>query len=210
MAANLEPTRDILEVEFTSQPSQEKLIVYVTHWPWQRQPSSARVQVARMITELIKKQTAHNPQANAIVMGDFNVIDADHPHAFREVFAGNLHDARQEFFRRESVTLDAKKAMAYGTYFYPLKMSWDNLDRIFYNKNLLDGRGLEADAASYKILSLPFLTTTFTYKEEGEFFFGSVIKNIPNRYNFSADSAAKAGFSDHFAIAIDLRLAKRQ
>lgn len=203
---DLDPTRDILEVEFLFTPSREKLVVYVTHWPWQRQPSSARVQVAHMVAGLIRRQVARDPQVNAVVMGDFNVIDADHPHAFREVFDGYLHDARRGFLRREDVTPEDRRGMATGTYFYPPKMSWDNLDRIFYNQNLQNGSGLEVDVTSYKILSLPFLTTTFVYEALDEFLFGSVVKNVPNRYNFSASSHKDAGFSDHFAVAMRLEL----
>ena len=122
------------------------------------------------------------------------------------MFDGYLHDARHEFLHSDAVALEDKKGIASGTYFYPPKMSWDNLDRIFYNQNLQDGTGLEAEVTSYKILSLPFLTTTFTYETPDEYLFGSVVKNVPNRYNFSASSVSDAGFSDHFAIAIELKL----
>ena len=201
---DLKPTRNILEVEFFFTPTKEKLIVYVVHWPSQYSPSRARMLAAQKVDDLTKRKTARDRRANVLVIGDFNVISSDHPHPFREVFDGHLYDARREFLSNESVIPEAKKNTSLGTYFYPPSMSWDNLDRIFYNSSLRNGYGLEANSASFRILSLPHVTKTFVYERVEDFLFGSQIKNVPNRYNFKAEHPRDAGFSDHFAVTIDL------
>lgn len=203
------PTRNILEVEFLLPVSEEKLVVYVVHWPSPRHPDEARMVAARNVISLIGRQMSRNWRVNVLVMGDFNVLPGDHPNPLRRLFAGRLHDAHTSFFQNEDIELEDKKSMPIGTYFYPPKMSWDVLDHIFSNANLHDGSGLEVDSKSYRILAPPYLTTTYVYDREGEFLFGSKVNNVPRRYNFNAESAADAGFSDHFAVLIDLIITPR-
>ena len=199
------PTRDMLEVEFLLAPSNEQLVVYVVHWPSQRSPSQARMVAARRAVELIRDQQRRNQRVNVIAMGDFNVIASDHPHPFRELFDSRLRDAQRVFMSDKGITWEQRLAKPLGTYFYPPKMQWDQLDRIFYNKNLSDNKGLELDVRSFRILAYPWLTKTFTYKKPGEFLLGSTINNVPKRYDFNTTDTKAAGYSDHFALRVDLR-----
>ena len=202
------PTRDILEVEFRL-ANGEYLVVYVVHWPSQRSPSEARMVAARRTVELVREQQRRNPRVSIVVLGDFNVIDADHPHPFRDLFDSRLFDVQSAFMQDNSIAWERRRAVPLGTYFYPPRMSWNRLDRIFYNKNLRDGRGVELDIQSFKVLAYPWLVKTFTYKKPGEFLLGSTVKNVPKRYDFRATSAYKAGYSDHFALSVNLRYPRR-
>ena len=195
------PTRDMLEVEFSLAHGNERLVVYVMHWPSQRSPSQTRMAAARRAVELIRDQQRRDQRVNIIVMGDFNVIASDHPHPFRELFDSRLHDAQRD----KGIPWKQRIAKSLGTYFYPPKMEWDNLDRIFYNKNLNNNKRLELDVRSFRILSYPWLTNTFTYKKPGEFLLGSTVNNVPKRYDFNATDTKAAGYSDHFALRVDLR-----
>ena len=199
------PTRDFLEVEFRMAKNNERLVVYVMHWPSQRSPSKARMVAARRAVELLREQQRRDRRVNVIMMGDFNVIASDHPHPFRELFDSRLLDAHRSYMQNKSIRWEQRQAMAVGTYFYPPKMNWNRLDRIFYNKNLANNKGLELITSSFRVLAYPWLTRTFTYQRPGEFLLGSTVKNVPKRYNFNATSANKAGFSDHFALSVNLR-----
>ena len=199
------PTRDLLEVEFHLARNNARLVVYVMHWPAQSAPSQARMAVARRTVELLRDQQRRDRRVNVVVMGDFNVIASDYPHPFRELFDKRLQDVQRAFRYDKSIAWERRLATPLGTYFYPPKMRWNSLDRIFYNKNLNDNKGLELDVRSFRILSYPWLTKTFTYKKIGEFLLGSTINNVPQRYNFSATEAEAAGYSDHFALRVDLR-----
>lgn len=196
------PTRDILEVEFNVTPGRNRLVVYVVHFPSQRSPSQARMVAARRLIELIREQERRDRRTHILAMGDFNVIAQDHPHPFRELFDSRLFDAHSASL--ENTSWERRIAMPPGTYFYPPNMQWNKLDRIFYNKNMRDGTGLEIDLQSFQVLAYPWLTKTFTYKKPGEFLLGSTIKNVPKRYNFKATSPTKAGYSDHFALRVNL------
>lgn len=198
-------TRDLLEVEFSLAGKNERLVVYVVHWPSQRSPSEARMVAARRTVELIRNQQRRDQRVNIIVMGDFNVIYADHPHPFRELFDSRLLDAHRVRMSDRSIPWEQRRAVPIGTYFYPPKMSWDRLDRIFYNKNLANNKALELDVHSFRTLAYPWLTKIFTYSRPGEFLLGSTINNVPKRYDFTANDANTAGYSDHFALRVDLR-----
>ena len=200
------PTRDLLEVEFRLTRNSERFVVYVMHWPSQRAPSEARMVAARRAVELLRDQQRRDRRVNIVMMGDFNVIDTDYPHPFRELFDSRLLDAQRVFMNDRSIAWEQRLATPTGTYFYPPSMRWNNLDRIFYNKNLANNKGLELDTRSFRILAYPWLTKTFTYKKPGEFLLGSTINNVPKRYDFTATTAKTAGYSDHFALQVDLRM----
>ena len=198
------PTRNLLEVEFSFPKLQERLLVYVLHWPAQGAPSSERMFAATHLMQTIKEQNRQDKQTNILVIGDFNVIAEDHPHPFHELFDGQLFDARQAFVADRSISRQQKRSLALGTYFYAPTMDWVNLDRIFFNTNLRDNRGLEVDHKSFRIVSPPQVTKDFIYDRPEEYLYGSMVKNVPKKYNFNAISSETAGYSDHFAVRIDL------
>lgn len=198
------PTRNFLEVEFSFPKLQERLLVYVLHWPAQGAPSSTRMSAATELMQAVQEQGRRDKRVNVLVIGDFNVIPEDYPHPFREVFDGQLTDARQAFVSDRSISRQQKRSLALGTYFHVPTMSWENLDRIFFNANLSDSRGLEVNNKSFQIVSHQPLAKDFTYNRPEEFLFGSLVKNVPNKYDHNALSSETAGYSDHFAVQIDL------
>ena len=198
------PTRNLLEVEFSFPKLRERLLIYVLHWPAQGAPSSTRMLAATELMQAIQKQRQRDKSSNIMVIGDFNVIPKDHPHPFRELFDGKLIDARREFVSDRTISRQQKQSLAPGTYFYIPTMSWDDLDRIFFNANLRDSNGLEVDHKSFQIVSPPKITKDFVYNRPEEYLFGSIVKNIPKRYNFDVISPETAGYSDHFAVRINL------
>ena len=198
------PTRNLLEVEFSFPKLQERLLVYVLHWPAPVIPSSERMLAANQLIQAIKEQNQRDKRTNVLVIGDFNVIAEDHPHPFRELFDGLLFDAKRAFVADRSIGRHQKRSLALGTYFHVPKMAWVDLDRIFFNANLRDDRGLEVNHKSFQIVSPPQVTKDFTYNRPEEFLFGSMVKNVPKKYNFDALSPETAGYSDHFAVRLDL------
>jgi len=206
------PTRNILEVKFRFHG--QELIFFVNHWPSQSAtaPAPVRVNVAKQVQALVDQRLSTNADAHIVVFGDFNTIDSDFPHPFRTVFhdASARHPLLDSYdeFRKSRADAAVKNQMAAGTYFYPPRMGWDRLDRIFTNGNLSDGRGLEADFASFRILSPDLLCKTYVYDDDRYAHFGSQIKQSPFRPDFFTDSPNLAGYSDHFPIFMQLKLAK--
>ena len=202
--------RPILEVEFTTPKG--RLVVYVLHWASQGKPTVFRTASAATLMSLITEQQRRDRHVSVLALGDFNVINEDYPHPFRALMDSKLLDAETAFredpripdFQSNGISV-GKKQMPLGTYFYPPLMRWDSLDRIFFSKNMLDGSGIEADVRGFRILSFPYLTKTFVYNRENEFYYGTSIKNVPNPYKDAATSVEKAGFSDHFGIILGIK-----
>ncbi|MDE3269041.1 MAG: hypothetical protein OYH77_02020 [Pseudomonadota bacterium] len=195
--------RPMLEVEF--KVNGQSLYVYVAHWASPASPSEYRLASSRTLISLIKERLLKDRNAAVMAIGDFNVLDRDYPHPFREdFFARTLTDLETAFRRHKDVPWEDKISMPFGTSFYPPSMNWSSLDRLFVNQHLRDGRGLEVDVPSFRIFAPPFMRDTFVYDRDGDYHRGSVIKNVPKRYNNAATTAGDAGFSDHYPILVDL------
>lgn len=203
------PTRNILEAEFAL--NGERLFFFVNHWPSQGAPSPARNAAARLLREIINQRLAQD-ETHVIVMGDFNVIDRDHPHPFRDVLNGTdiasmrrLLDVHDLFKADHTIPDEIKKATPIGTYFYVPDMAWNRLDRFFISQSLQDRQGIELRPHSYRIVSKPFITSKFHYNHSDYHNYGSVVAGIPFRGRTDTLSPTKAGFSDHFPIYVELR-----
>jgi len=199
------PTRNILEVLFQV-AGKYTLSVFVNHWPSQSSSGAVRSKTAMVAKEAYLARLIKNPQHHILLTGDFNTIDADHPHPFKTVVTAGEHplqDVRDLYLATDRVSEEEKKQLPLGTYFYTRNMVWNNLDRFFVNNRLKDGNGLELQAPSFKIYTKG-ITKDFRYDRPGEFHFGSVITKTPKRYNHRADSLQEAGFSDHFPISVKL------
>ena len=195
--------RPMLEVEFRA--GNQHLHVFVVHWASPGNPTEYRLASARKLIGLVKERVHKNRNAAVVAMGDFNVVARDYPHPFRErFFASNLFDIEAAYKRSDTIPWELKNMMPFGTHFYPPRMSWDSLDRVFMNRQLRDGQGLEIDVPSFKIFTRPYMAKTFVYEREGEYHNGSMIKNVPKRYDYSSTNAGDAGFSDHYPILVDL------
>lgn len=202
-------TRDILGAYFRRKGSSSDAIlgVYVNHWPSQSAPSSFRITTARALKKFIESDKRKFGASNlhVVALGDFNTVDGDNPHPFDEVIetrdsGAALIDTRALADSRQ------RRNQPPGTSFYPRKMKWDFLDRIFISANLRDGSGTDAIDGSYFILWDERITEDYYDSNDASVFSGSVVRGIPKRYNFNASTAAEAGFSDHLSVKLDIYL----
>jgi hypothetical protein len=94
-------TRPILEITLAL-PDGHELTVLVNHWSSSRHGQTSKIkryQAAEFVRELVKKKMAENPQAEIMVMGDFNA-----PPTSAEIIGGlrpyvkasnNFYDSKQ-------------------------------------------------------------------------------------------------------------------
>jgi endonuclease/exonuclease/phosphatase family metal-dependent hydrolase len=152
-----------------------------------------------------------DPSVNIILIGDFNVIDRDFPHPFRDAFDRiffpkyRLAEVHDLYMNDPSICDTAKQAMAPGTFFFARDKEWNRLDRFFVSQNLLSGRGLTLDVSTYQIYAPDFLAIDFVYTNEKSPHFGQVVKNVPYSVYPDLKTPENAGYSDHFAILMKLR-----
>ncbi|MBY0413952.1 MAG: hypothetical protein K2Q18_07295 [Bdellovibrionales bacterium] len=198
------PSRNILEVEFTVHG--EPLTIFVNHWPSLANPDSWRIKAAEVLANRTKEILAKNPNMSIIAVGDFNTIDENNPHPFKTVlFKDNLFSDTAEVFKSDkSISDDVKKKMPEGSYYYPPKDQWNMLDHIFYTAALKDGKGLEIDVPSFEIY-LP----NFALKEVKKGLGSEDEKDrrifmAPLRFDTSAKTKDKMGFSDHFSVVVKI------
>lgn len=204
------PSRNVLQVNFLV--GGHNLIVFMNHWPSQGAPAPVRVAVAKFVQEKVKQAIDADPSATVVVMGDFNVISNDRPDPFFNVLenpaAGTAQlfdvDSKWRGALKSTQNYTELNAMPLATYFYGVEASFNLLDRFFVNKNATDGRGLEVDVNKYRIVTAPEITSTWGYPK-GHWLSGSIVRGIPRRYDHNATDAAKAGYSDHFPIYLEMK-----
>lgn len=205
IAKNSKPTRDILKVIFKT--GTHDLVLFVNHWPSQESPASERKVAAEV---MMKSASEEMKKGHAVVaMGDFNVIAADRPDPFYDVFMNprqthpliDVHSAVQASAKELKIDLSTYPA---GTYFFAPAFVWNMLDRFFVSPDLLKAGTIQADLRSYRILSEPFMTETTQIRKGPHA--GSVVAGTPLRAKHNEASPHKAGYSDHFPILLDLVL----
>jgi hypothetical protein len=203
-------TRNILEVEFEL-GNGEHLFVYVNHWPSPNSPAAFRVEAAHTLQGAIDRRLQQYGKALILAMGDFNTLDTDSPHPFETVLLSHksrnpLFDLRKEFDSSNEVSEEKKRSLPLGTQFFAKDKNWNNLDRFFVNRNLLDKQGVDADVNSFDINAYGPLVKEFVDKFDKNASRGKDGKKImvPYRYNIFAKSEAEAGYSDHYAISMSL------
>ncbi|HJL43762.1 MAG TPA: hypothetical protein RMG48_20810 [Myxococcales bacterium LLY-WYZ-16_1] len=168
------PTRGILEATF--EVGGHHLTVFVNHWPSKRGGEGAadqREKVAEQLKHMIRERQALDPNAEILVVGDFNtfleeapfsepylnaVLD---PEAVRNAPDGEklfhtVADVAEEVLGRrfdsmdELGRLERSSALEIGTHFY--KGTWNTLDGIIVNRGLLDGKGIEYVEGSAEVV----------------------------------------------------------
>ena len=194
------PTRNILEVEFKI--NKKPVTIFVNHWPSLGNPTVARIAAAKVLKARIDRILSNNGKHSIVALGDFNTIDENHPHPFRSVLTedGHMKDMLKVYMSSKSIDRKKKKAFPLGTYFYPPKMQWNMLDRIFVSKNLVDGKNSEIELDSFHIHNPRILTSVYEYTDGP--YKGSRVVGVPKDYDHTATKKNKAGFSDHFAVSV--------
>lgn len=218
------PSRNILEVQFRVFGSY-KVYFFVVHWPSQgggKKSNKARILVANKLQKLVNKVKLQDPKNHIIVLGDFNVLESDRPHAIYDVLYGRngetkLYDAFEGYLKNVSIPKKKKYMMPLGTTFYPNNMSWSRFDRILVSDNLEAGyiqkcqRGLAVLTESYSVHTPEFLLDDYTYEDPRNtpgaltsFHMGSTVRNVPYRFRVVPEDGEKIGYSDHFGIYLKL------
>ncbi len=203
----VKPTRNVLELALDVHG--KKLSVFSNHWPSQAAPSEVRVGVAKLVKEIVLERLK-DPNHHVILAGDFNTINKDHPHPFKDVIEageGALINIYERFKSDRSIPWEVKDAMPLGTYFYKRNMEWNVLDNFFVSPNMLDGKGVEVELKSFKIVAPRFAKEDFIYDENrNSSLYGSVVVGVPKRYNHKVSyKILSAGYSDHFPIQIKVK-----
>ncbi|MGE3974208.1 MAG: endonuclease/exonuclease/phosphatase family protein [Bdellovibrionales bacterium] len=203
-------TRNLLVANFTVvvRPAVGTLGVFVNHWPSQGKSSEARVQAAQALRTFVNEEAGRKTNYHAVLLGDFNTIDGDRPHPFREVI---LNPTWSEKFEDAQTLFESLKAlqgihMPPASYFYAKDGVWNRLDHIFVNKNLVDGAGMEIMPETFRIVAPEFMTRAFEYYYNQHHLYSSVIFGVPRRYNHDTKNPAVAGYSDHFPVSVKLKM----
>lgn len=200
------PTRNILEVEFLLD-KKYPLTVFVNHWPSLGNPNIKRVRAAEFLRKRVQEILKKNKDHAVVAVGDFNTIDSNHPHPFKDVLLKDdlLYDLHESYKDDKKISWDTKNQQPPGTYFFAPEMTWNVLDRVFLSPNLKGKKGLSVANDSYEIYAPNFVTETYEYKSRGKYLNGSKVVGVPKRYNHNASTTGEAGYSDHFPVIFKIK-----
>ncbi len=193
------PTRDILDVTFRVRNG-SVLHVVGNHWPsrsaGQYESEPYRILVAENCSWIVEQHYRHNPEANIVVMGDFN--DEPFNRSIQEYLFAIRNRARVQARRNSSrarpylynLTWSLLDGPTPGSFYYGSAPSgWNMIDQMMVSKGVLTGSGgLEVEEESMAI---------FRPKRIRD---GSKPKPFRRRKQKWVE-----GFSDHFPITATLR-----
>jgi endonuclease/exonuclease/phosphatase family metal-dependent hydrolase len=179
-----ERTRDIIEARLHHDGAD--LYVFVNHWPSRGNDEWQRCLAAAVLRKRLDAIFAHQAQADAVMLGDFNDEPANVSLArFLLVAAapedlppGGLYD-----------TTAAIKADGRGTYVWDNQ--WQLIDHVIVSSGLLDQSGFRWKQGSSQRIDFP-----------EQFFHPRFPGAIPRpSRSYSDDSFHKNGYSDHLPVA---------
>ncbi len=195
-------------------PENELLAMSMNHWPSQGNTDEVRLEVAKevmMVLETMKSAyEAEGITLKIVMLGDFNVINSDIPHAFEDgLFSSenwNVKVSDVEELHNQMVKVHDNPP---GTYYYGTDETWNKLDRFFVSEDLKDSdenSGLRLDAYSYDIVVQDWMTYDFetTLEKSG------VVQTlkVPNRFKHYNDDLNELGVSDHFPVEMKIYFKK--
>jgi len=185
LGKNSRPTRDILYV-FGLLKDTIPLHVFIVHFPSRyggvMESKSKRITAAKTLNDTIRNIFNLNPNANMIIMGDFN----DNPED--ESIQKLVSNTALKNLSQTPETINKSQ----GTLKY--KFEWDTFDQFFISKNLLDSNATIHTKSDCKILDFKFLLE----KDKAYTGYKPFRTYIGYKYN--------NGFSDHLPIWITLVL----
>lgn len=184
----LNPTRDILHVVLKHKSSGEIIHFFVNHWPSRRggkeKSELNREAAARTLRFTLDDLFEETPNANVVIMGDFN--DGPLDPSMTRVLKAKDFTCDSEHEKNELLNLAYKKAeQKDGSYLYA--KNWDMIDQIVISSALNDGKKLEYECDSYEIIKPDFMIIP-TGNRKG----GALPTYMGNVYI--------GGFSDHFPV----------
>lgn len=182
------PTRDILAVHF--EKDGHPFTVLLNHWPSRRggkqKSEYRRVIAAGVAAGVIDSLYAADPDADIVMMGDFN--DEPHDRSLAEALQAAEYTGTGTFDARMiNLGIPAQRVDTIGTYLY--KDEWEILDQILLSRGALDGRGLVLLDRSETIFHPEFLRD----------YHPSQPLNPPRR-TFVRGTLYIGGTSDHFPV----------
>jgi len=179
-------TRDILYIQGIYQGS-DTLHVFINHWPSRRGGLKAsqpkRVYVASQLRKKTDAIFSQNPNANILLMGDFN-DETDNISIATTLGAGPANPKNKQYLYNLTQPLDLAGK---GTYKY--KENWNMLDQIIVSKNLLTGKLAVQDAQIYQPDYLNYVDKKYG-KRPNKTYGGK------NYYG---------GYSDHYPVFVDVK-----
>lgn len=181
-------TRDILHVILKHKPTGEFFHFFVNHWPSRRggkeKSEGNRTAAARILQSAISKLLEETPNANIIILGDFN--DGPFDHSISRILRAWDFNCEINTERDELLNLSYKKAAAKdGSYLFA--RNWDMIDQIIASPSFLDGKKWEYECDSYEIVKPEFMIIP-----SGDRQGGALPTYMGNKYI--------GGFSDHFPV----------
>ena len=192
-------TRNILEVNF--QVGDKMFQLYLNHWPSQQSGPGSRVAAAEQLFSIIKTRI-NDPKVKMMLIGDFNVTDAEKPNPIYDMLT-NKTGLVDVFTLLTQQDVTAKK-LPPGTYFYSWDFSWNRLDKVIVNGNFLTGSPL-VSPKGYNVYAPDFTSRLFEQKNPDRPGFGKKAV-VPWGYWHNAYSIDRAGFSDHYPIMMDIAI----
>ncbi len=188
-------TRDILYVKGTL-PSEDTLHLFVNHWPsrfgGKLSSEAYRIQAARLLKLKVDSLLTHIPEANIIMMGDFN----DEPHNTSITENLQVTDYNGSIEPNHLYGLISKKSMnkplAQGTLKY--QGNWFIFDQIIVSSALLTNNHLLINDKVAGVFSAEWLL------EEDATYLGHKPKRTYAGYRYLG------GYSDHLPVYVDLKL----
>ena len=182
------PTRDILAVHF--EKDGHPFTVLLNHWPSRRggkqKSEYRRVIAAGVAAKVVDSLYARDPNADVVMMGDFN--DEPHDRSLADVLHAAEYDGTRSFDARMiNLGIPAQRLDTIGTYLY--KDEWEILDQILLSRGALDDKGLVLLDRSETIFHPEFLRD----------YHPSQPLNPPRR-TFVRGTLYIGGTSDHFPV----------
>lgn len=202
------PTRNILEVQFRL-ANKYDLFVFVNHWPSLGNPDNAREVAANTLKARFIEIEKTNKDALLLAIGDFNTIPKlkkkGNKHPFTDVLLvdSGIKDLGEEFYSLKKNDKSFIDTNPKGSYFYARGGEWNHLDRIFFNKNLGNGKLPDLDISSYHIYAPEFINkydSDFEDENSMKREPKRKVEGVPRRYDHKARDKSNAGYSDHYPI----------
>lgn len=129
-------TRGILEARFSVKGFD--VVVFANHWPSQGNPTSERIESARLLSRIARQKDADL----ILAMGDFNTLNHETPHPFSYL---------SSFIDSEERAREVNSHLNPGTHYY--NGHWSSLDKIFIHEYST----LKPDYSSYNIMTPSFI-----------------------------------------------------
>lgn len=177
-------TRDIVEVRLSRSGS--NLYVFMNHWPSRGHDPPFRNKAGDVARKRIDEILAAEPQADILLLGDFNDESTD------ESIREHLRTATTSENLPAGTMFDTTatiKEEGRGTFVY--KNKWDMLDHIIVSPGMLDTKGFQWKKESSKTVDFPEQYYQPPYP--------GIIKRPSS--SFSKDSFHKNGYSDHLPLS---------